>query len=167
GRAAVLRSVGRSSGSSALEADAENRVADVLSSLGVLAGLIGVRLGYIEADAIAALVVAALIARAAVRVSWRAGDILMDRAPTGERTLVVEAQAEAANLVERVHAAAERMGGFHDLHNVTVEKEEDGSLHLTMHAKLPGGTTLAEASRSSGQLEDELRAELPEVSRVD
>jgi divalent metal cation (Fe/Co/Zn/Cd) transporter len=36
-----------------------------------------------------------------------------------------------------------------------------------MHAKLPGGTTLAEASRSSGQLEDELRAEFPEVSRVD
>jgi len=232
GRAAVLRSVGRSSGSSALEADAENRVADVLSSFGVLAGLIGVRLGYVEADAIAALVVAALIARAAVRVSWRAGDILMDRAPTGvedelrraigavdgvrevravrvrrsgahlladarvstrrtlsveraqalsddvrravdgavpnvDLTLVVEGQAEAANLVERVHAAAERMGGFQDLHNVTVEKEEDGSLHLTMHAKLPGRTTLAEASRSSGQLEDELRAELPEVSRVD
>jgi cation diffusion facilitator family transporter len=232
GRAAVLRSVGRSSGSSALEADAENRVADVLSSLGVLAGLVGVRLGYLDADALAALVVAALIARAAVRVSWRAGDILMDRAPAGvdeqlrqaihgvegirevrsvrvrrsgvhlladarvstrrtlsveraqalsddvrravddavpnvDLTLVVEGQEEAANLVERVHAAAGRTGGFQDLHNVTVEKESDGSLHLSMHAKLPGGTTLAEASRSSGQLEDELRSEFPEVSRVD
>src|SRR5205814_5054881 len=74
GRAAVLRLVGRASGSSALEADAENRVADVLSSFGVLAGLVGVRMGYLAADALAALLVSALIARAAVKLAWRAGD---------------------------------------------------------------------------------------------
>jgi cation diffusion facilitator family transporter len=232
GRAAVLRSVGRATGSSALEADAQNRTADVLSSLGVLAGLIGVRLGFVQADAAAALLVAAVIARAAVNLSWRAGDILIDRAPAGieerlrgaiggvegvrevravrvrrsgarllgdarvstrrtlsvegaqalsdevrravdevvpdvELTLVVEGQEEAANLVERVHAAAERVGGFHDLHNVTVEKESDASLHLTMHAKLPGGVSLADASSASSQLERELREEFPAVSRVD
>jgi cation diffusion facilitator family transporter len=232
GRAAVLRRVGRISGSSALEADAQNRIADVLSSLGVLAGLIGVRLGFLDADAIAALVVAALIARAAVNVAWRAGDILIDRAPAGvedelrraiggvegvrevravrvrrsgahllgdarvstrrtlsveraqaltddvrhavdeavpnmELTLVVEGQAEQSNLVERVHAAAARMGAVQDLHNVTVEKEADGTLHLTMHAKLPSELSLADATAASAELEKELRAEFPEVSRVD
>jgi cation diffusion facilitator family transporter len=232
GRAFVLHRVGKAAGSMAMQADAQDRLADVLSSLAVLAGLAGARLGFPGADAIAALLVAALIARLSVGIAWRAGDILMDRAPAGveeelrraiggvagirevrsvrvrrsgvhllgdarvstrrtlsveraqaltddvrravndavpnvELTLVVEGQQEAANLVERVHAAAGRMGGFEDLHNVTVEKEEDGSLHLTMHAKLPGSTTLAEASRSSAQLEDELRAEFPEVSRVD
>ena len=41
-----------------------------------------------------------------------------------------------------------RNGGVRDLHNVTVEREADGSLHLTMHAKLPGDMTLAKASKS-------------------
>ena len=232
GRAVVLRRVGKAAGSMAMQTDAQDRIADVLASLAVLAGLIGTRFGFARADAIAALLVAALIARISVNIAWRAGDILMDRAPAGvdeelrraiggvegvrevravrvrrsgvhlladarvstqrtlsveraqaltddvrravdgavpnvDLTLVVEGQEEAANLVERVHAAAGRMGRFKDLHNVTVEKEANGSLHLTMHAKLPGATTLAEASRSSGQLEDELRAEFPEVSRVD
>jgi divalent metal cation (Fe/Co/Zn/Cd) transporter len=66
-----------------------------------------------------------------------------------------------------VHAAAARNGGVRDLHNVTVEREADGSLHLTMHAKLPGDQTLAAASRTSRDLEQSIRAELPEVARVD
>ena len=70
-------------------------------------------------------------------------------------------------LVERIHAAAARNGGVRDLHNVTVEREADGSLHLTMHAKLPGDQTLAKASRTSQSLERSIRAELPEVTRID
>jgi len=49
----------------------------------VLAGLIGVRAGFQWADAVAALLVAVLIFRAAALLSWRSADILMDRAPTG------------------------------------------------------------------------------------
>jgi divalent metal cation (Fe/Co/Zn/Cd) transporter len=54
-----------------------------------------------------------------------------------------------------------------DLHNVTVERESDGSLHLTMHAKLPGDMTLASASLASAGLEKTLRAELPDATRID
>jgi len=54
-----------------------------------------------------------------------------------------------------------------DLHNVTVEREADGSLHLTMHAKLPGDMTIARASRESDELERALRAELPDATRID
>src|SRR5205823_3654000 len=64
-------------------------------------------------------------------------------------------------------AAAARIASVQDLHNVTVEKEANGTLHLTMHAKLPGDSTLADASRTSALLERELRSEFPEVSRVD
>jgi divalent metal cation (Fe/Co/Zn/Cd) transporter len=59
------------------------------------------------------------------------------------------------------------MGAVQDLHNVTVEKEADGTLHLTMHAKLPSELSLADATAASAELEKELRAEFPEVSRVD
>jgi cation diffusion facilitator family transporter len=232
GRAGILRGVGRAADSEALQADATNRLADVLATMGVLAGLVGVRLGLTWADSIAALLVAGIVARAAAMVAWRSGDILMDRAPAGlarqlraaiqavegvrevrsvrvrrsgpnllgdasiatarmlsleaagrlveevkrvakevlpslDLTVVVEGQTRPSDLVERVHAAAARNGGVRDLHNVTVERESDGSLHLTMHAKLPGDMTLATASVASAELERTLRAELPEATRVD
>lgn len=87
--------------------------------------------------------------------------------PSLELTVVVEGQTRPSDLVERIHAAAARNGGVRDLHNVTVERESDGSLHLTMHAKLPGDMTLATASAASSELEKTLRAELPDATRVD
>jgi divalent metal cation (Fe/Co/Zn/Cd) transporter len=87
--------------------------------------------------------------------------------PTLDLTVVVEGQTRPSDLVERIHAAAARNGGVRDLHNVTVERESDGSLHLTMHAKLPGDMTLATAALASADLERTLRAELPDATRVD
>jgi cation diffusion facilitator family transporter len=232
GRAVVLRRVARIADSEALRADATDRLADVFAIVAVLIGLVGVRMGFVWADSVAALLVAGIIARAAAMVAWRSGDILMDRAPAGaenqlraaihsvpgvrevrsvrvrksgpnllgdasiatarmlsleaagalvdevkrvakatlpslELTVVVEGQTRPSDLVERVHAAAARNGGVRDLHNVTVERESDGSLHLTMHAKLPGDMTLATASLASAELERTLRAELPDATRVD
>jgi cation diffusion facilitator family transporter len=232
GRAVVLRRVGRLASSEAMLADATDRLADVLATIGVLAGLAGVRMGLPWADSVAALFVAAIIVRAAALIAWRSGDILIDRAAAGaerqlrsaiqgvdgvrevrsvrvrrsgpnllgdasiatarmlsleaagrlvddvkqaaraalpqlDLTVLVEGQSRPSDLVERVHAAAARNGGVRDLHNVTVERESDGSLHLTMHAKLPGDMTLASASLASERLEKTLRAELPEATRID
>lgn len=231
-RGLLLRWAGRSAGSDALTADAQNRWADVLSSLGVLVGLVAVRAGYSWADSVAALIVATLIAVTAARILRHSGDELMDRAPAGaeadlrsaiggvrgvrevravrvrrsggrligdarvsarrtlsvegaqalteevqrviatslpdiDLVLAVEGQLEQANLVERIHANAERLGAFRDLHNVTVEKEGDGTLHLTMHAKLPSSLSLHDAGDFSARLEESLRAELPQASRID
>jgi cation diffusion facilitator family transporter len=232
GRAVVLRRVGRLASSEAMLADATDRLADVLATVAVLAGLVGVRMGVSAADSVAALLVAGIILRAAGMLAWRSGDILIDRSATGaekqlraaiqgvngvrevrsvrvrrsgpnligdasiatrrmlsveaagaladdvkrharsalptlDLSVLVEGQAMQEDLVERIHAAAARNGGVRDLHNVTVERETDGSLHLTMHAKLPGDLTLATASRASAALEEALRAELPDATRID
>ena len=232
GRAVVLRRVGRLASSEAMLADATDRVADVLATIGVLAGLVGIRMGFAWADSAAALLVSGIIFRAAARVAWRSGDILIDRSagdaerqlrvaiegvdgvrevrsvrvrrsgpiligdtniatrrmlsleaagavadeikrkaravlPTLDLSVLVEGEALQGDLVERIHAAAARNGGVRDLHNVTVEREADGSLHLTMHAKLPGDMTLAKASQASETLEETLRAELPDATRID
>ena len=87
--------------------------------------------------------------------------------PRLDLAVSVEGQEQRGDLVERIHAAAARNGGVRDLHNVTVEREADGSLHLTMHAKLPGDETLARASKTSRSLEQSIRAELPDVTRID
>ena len=87
--------------------------------------------------------------------------------PRLDLAVAVEGQEQRGDLVERIHAAAARNGAVRDLHNVTVEREVDGTLHLTMHAKLPGEETLAKASRTSRSLEQSIRAELPDVTRID
>jgi divalent metal cation (Fe/Co/Zn/Cd) transporter len=87
--------------------------------------------------------------------------------PALDLAVSVEGQRQDADLVERIHAAAARNGGVRDLHNVTLEREADGSLHVTMHAKLPGEQKLAVATRTSRDLEKSIRAELPEVGRID
>ena len=232
GRALALGWAGRTWGSPALKAGAQNRVADIVSSAGVLVGLLAVRMGEQWADSVAALLVAAVILTSAVRLLWRSGDVLIDRAPSGveddlrrtiegvegvrevrsvrvrgsgnrmlgdalitarptlsvegahklrgrvlgavgsshpdlDLSLVVESQSDRDHLVERVHAVADQQGAVRDLHNVTVEREADGSLHLSMHAKLPGGMSLDSATDASGELERRLRQEFPTVSRVD
>ena len=232
GRAFVMRRVGRAVASDAMLADSTDRLADVAANIGVLVGLAGVRMGLQWADAAAALLVALVIIRAAGLLTWRSGDILIDRAPAGaeeqlrraiaevpgvrevrsvrvrrsgpnligdariatarmlpveaatslanavkaharrvlpgiDLAVAVEGQQQESDLVERIHAAAARNGQVRDLHNVTVEREADGSLHLTMHAKLPGNQNLADASRTSRDLERSIREELPDVTRID
>jgi cation diffusion facilitator family transporter len=231
-RATALRRTARAWGSPALAAAAQNRLADIVSSAGVLAGLVGVRMGLAWADVAAALLVAVVVARAAGLLLYRSADILIDRAPIGveqavrrtiagvagvrsvgavrvrrsggrmlgdarvsarptlsvegaqrlsrdvlaavgeahpdlDLSLVVEPRSEEHNLVERVHAVAAGLEMIRDLHNVTVERERDGSLHISMHAKLPGAMSLDEAALASAELERRLRAEFPGGVRVD
>src|ERR1700704_3840891 len=111
GRAVVLRWAGREAGSDALTADAQNRVADVLSSLGVLAGLIGVRYGYPWADSVAALLVSALIAVTAIQILRHAGDELMDRAPAGAEAGLRTAIAAVKGIREVRAVRVRRSGG--------------------------------------------------------
>src|SRR5260370_30145922 len=110
GRAAVLRRVGRDAGSDALQADATNRWSDVLATVGVLAGLIGVRMGLAWADSVAALLVALIIARAPGPVAWRSGDLLIDRAATGAEKQVRPA-IQAVNGVRQVRSVRVRRSG--------------------------------------------------------
>jgi cation diffusion facilitator family transporter len=119
GRAAVLRRVGIAAESEALKADATNRVSDVLATLGVVAGLIGVRMGFVWADSVAALLVAAIIARAAGELAWRSGDILIDRAPAGaERKL--RSAIQGVDGVREVRSVRVRRSGPQMLGDVSI-----------------------------------------------
>jgi len=94
-------------------------------------------------------------------------DVARRTLPGLELSVAVEGQTRPFDLVERIHAAAARDGLVRDLHNVSVEREADGSLHITMHAKVSGEITLAAATEKSTHLERAIREELPEASRID
>ncbi|PKQ37187.1 MAG: cation transporter [Actinobacteria bacterium HGW-Actinobacteria-1] len=74
------RRVGERLGSEILVADASHTGSDVLVSIGVIIGLIAVKLGFPIADPIVGLVVAGFILVAAVRVFRSANETLSDRA---------------------------------------------------------------------------------------
>jgi cation diffusion facilitator family transporter len=105
-RARTLRRVARETASEALEADALHFSSDMWSSLAVLIGLGGVRLGYVWADAAAALVVAVFICIAGWRLGRRTIDTLTDTAPAGvsERVAAIARRVAGVVSVERVRA---------------------------------------------------------------
>jgi len=83
GRSRALSRAAKETGSHALEADALHFSTDILSSLVVLIGLIGVAFGIPWADAAAALGVSFFIAHAGWELGRRTLDVLVDAAPEG------------------------------------------------------------------------------------
>ena len=91
-------------------------------------------------------------------------------APGTDVVVHVEPSAEAGGMVERVLASASRVEGVHEVHNVFVHAFQDGSrsrLHATLHAKVAPRTSLASAHGLADLIEDAVRAELGEDTRVD
>jgi len=82
-RMAISLRTARRYGSPALQANALHFGSDLVGSVAVLAGLLLVRAGWQDADSAAALFVAFLVVSAALRLTRRNVDVLMDRAPAG------------------------------------------------------------------------------------
>ncbi|MDP9137645.1 MAG: cation-efflux pump [Pseudomonadota bacterium] len=107
-RAKALKRVALLAKSEALAADALHFSSDMWSSLAVLAGLGAVHLGYPEADALAALVVALFVALAGLRLGRRTIDALLDAAPEGatERIAAVVRSTDGVLAMKRCRVRA-------------------------------------------------------------
>jgi cation diffusion facilitator family transporter len=105
-RSRTLYRVAAQSSSHALEADALHFSSDLWSSLAVLVGLAGVAVGYVWADAAAALVVAIFVCLAGWRLARRTIDALTDTAPAGvaKRIDAIARRVKGVTAVERVRA---------------------------------------------------------------
>jgi len=105
-RARTLGRIAKATWSEALEADALHFGSDMWSSIAVLIGLGGVRLGFPWADATAAIVVAVFICIAGYRLGRRTINTLTDTAPAGvSETVAAIARLEpGVVVVERVRA---------------------------------------------------------------
>lgn len=131
-----LMGVARRCQSQSLEGNALNFRTDVLSSSVVLLGLVLVslsqRLGpawtWLEqADAVAALAVAAMVLRVSLRLGWRAVGELLDAAPPGLTEQIVAA-AEAVPGVQSVGPVRVRQAGASTFADLTVAVERSASL---------------------------------------
>lgn len=83
--------------------------------------------------------------------------------PGADVVVHIEPMTEESGLVERVHAAASRVPGTHEVHNVNVHAFDEGrgnQLHVTLHAKVAYGTSLEEAHDLSERIEQTVAGEL-------
>ena len=89
----------------------------------------------------------------------------VERALPGSDVVVHVEPGKEADLRERVHAAAASVPAVREIHNVTLV-EVDGRNELSLHVKLPGGMTLAEAHDVAEHLESAIRAAVPTIDVV-
>lgn len=138
-------------GSPALASNALHFAGDLLGSVAVLAGLLAVRAGFQEGDAIAALVVAVLVVAAAARLARTNIEVLMDRAP--------EAAAAAAS------TAIARDEPDVDLRRLRV-REAAGSYFVDAVVGMRPDAALGQGHAMADAVEASVRRELPRADVV-
>ena len=127
--------------SPALDADAAHLRTDALTSLGVLVGLLLVEVTGIEVfDPITALVVAAAIVLAGLRIITRTSRVLVDEALPPE-------EFEAVKRAIEDHGAPEVVG-FHKLR----ARRAGSRRYVDLHVQFRAGTTLSRAHEVSHEL---------------
>jgi cation diffusion facilitator family transporter len=137
--------------SMALEGDAKHLLSDVVSSLGVAAGLYVANLtGWDVLDPILAILVALLIFKMGLELFYKASHGLMDRSAPEEEARINEIMGRHQN----------QYVDFHDIKT----RRSGGRVYAELHLSLDGSATVQESHDFTDHLEEDLRNELPEVT---
>jgi cation diffusion facilitator family transporter len=147
--AIVLRRAGRHHHSITLEADAEHLLTDVWTSAGVLAavGLVALT-GWVWLDPVIALIVAANIVWAGVRLVRRSALGLMDTALPDQQRSAIRA------IQERYQAQGIE---FHALRT----RQAAARAFVSMHVLVPGGWSVQRGHELLEQIEADVRRAVP------
>ena len=137
--------------SAALRSNAFHFAGDMAGSVAVLAGLVAVSAGFHQGDAIAALLVAAIIFAAAGRLIFENARVLMDTTP---------AEAHA-----RAYAAISDLGDRVELRRLRV-RESGGQYFADAVVAVPPGQAAVEGQEISEEIEAAVRRSLPDSEVV-
>ncbi len=133
-----------------LRADAAHTLSDVLVSVGVIVGLICVRLGIPEADPVMALVVTAFILISAIEVFMRA-----------LRTLSDHARIDPAS----IRVIAEAMPGICEVHRIRTRGTES-EIYCDLHLLVDPAMSVRAAHALGDELEQGVKSAHPAVKEV-
>ncbi|MFN8132708.1 MAG: cation diffusion facilitator family transporter [Solirubrobacteraceae bacterium] len=149
GVGAFVRRRARQTDSAALEGDAAHIASDAVTSAGVLAGLVLVKLtGADWIDSAVALVVAVWIVASGLRILTRSSRVLLDE------TLPAD---ELDAIRREVVAFGDRgVAGFHQLR----ARRAGAHRYVDLHVQFRAGTTLEDAHRTAHELQDAIRGQL-------
>jgi cation diffusion facilitator family transporter len=138
-------------GSAALRSNAFHFAADMAGSIAVLAGLIAVRAGFEQGDAVAALIVAGIIFGAAARLILENAKVLMDTAPTA-------AQETARDAITALSPEIE-------LQRLRM-RESAGRYFADVVVSVPPGRAVIEGHAAADQVEQAIEQALPNSDAV-
>jgi cation diffusion facilitator family transporter len=155
--------------SAALRSNAFHFAGDMASSVAVLIGLLLVRAGFAQGDALAALAIAAIIFAAAARLITENANVLMDRTPAEAREAAEEAIANLEGDIELKRLRLRESAGryFADVivavapGQAVVEGHQAASLvEAAVEGVLPGSDVVVhvEPRRSGLELRDRVLA---------
>jgi cation diffusion facilitator family transporter len=144
------RKKGKELGSDFLMADAMHTKSNLLSSAGVVTGLVFTGLGYPVADAIAGIVVAAFIAKIGYDILKSAANVLVD-------TVRIDTDA--------ICRVALEVEGVKDCHKIRTRGSEH-HVHLDLHIRLASDMTLDRAHEITHQVQDRLKEAFPQVADI-
>jgi cation diffusion facilitator family transporter len=145
----VLSRQAREHESAALEGDAAHLRADALTSAGVLGGLAVVQIsGIVAFDSITALIVAAAIVTAGLRIIRRSSGALVDEALPDAEMDRIEAAIAAARTAE--------VAGYHRLR----ARRAGSRRYIDFHVQYRSGTSLERAHELAHQMRDQIEADL-------
>jgi cation diffusion facilitator family transporter len=146
----VLSRQARVHDSPALEGDAAHLRTDALTSAGVLAGLAIVELtGIVAFDSITALLVAAAIVVAGLRIIRRSSGVLVDEVLPDAEMDRIEAAIAAAR--------TEEVAGYHKLR----ARRAGSRRYIDLHVQYRSGTSLERAHELAHAMRDEIEAGIP------
>jgi cation diffusion facilitator family transporter len=146
----VLMGQARTHESLALEGDAAHLRTDALTSAGVLVGLALVQITGVDAlDSVTALLVAALIVVAGIRIIRRSSGVLVDEALPEEEMDRIESAIGAARTPE--------VAGYHRLRARRAGRRR----YIDLHVQYRTGTSLEDAHHLAHAMRDAIEAEIP------
>lgn len=147
GVSTVLSRQAKAHDSPALEGDAAHLRTDALTSAGVLAGLALVQItGVVAFDSITALIVAAAIVTAGIRIIRRSSGVLVDEVLPDEEMDRIEAAIAAARTPE--------VAGYHKLR----ARRAGSRRYIDLHVQYRSGTSLERAHELAHRMRDEIEA---------
>jgi cation diffusion facilitator family transporter len=150
GVSTVLSRQAKTHESAALEGDAAHLRADSLTSLGVLGGLVLVQVtGIVAFDSITALLVAAAIVVAGLRIIRRSAGILVDEALPDAEMDRIEATIAATR--------TEEVAGYHKLRG----RRAGARRYVDLHVQYRAGTSLERAHALAHEMRDAIEDALP------
>jgi cation diffusion facilitator family transporter len=155
-RSRMLNRVAVKHRSQALEADALHFSTDVWSSAVVILGLIGVKIAsavpslaiLVKTDAVAALLVAAIVVAVSLKMGLRTVQDLLDAAPGG--------------MLEKVKTAVESVEGVRDCHAVRIRRSGP-RYFVDLHVSLDGSQSLEAAHDLTERIEQKVAKCLPDA----
>ncbi|MGQ9819532.1 MAG: cation diffusion facilitator family transporter [Candidatus Kapaibacteriales bacterium] len=144
-RAKILYQTAKAHKSQALEADALHFSSDILSSLVVLTGLIFSAFRIHIADTIAALIVSGFVLTVSFKLSWRAIDELIDRAPKKTK--------------EKIESIISTISEIESVHDIRV-RGSGPNIFIELNIHLNPNLSLEEAHRISHLVETKIKQDI-------